>query len=77
MEVQKSPTFRSLSENVGQFNLRDKICLIPEMNRIGGHLIAGVFRSFGVHALVMETYEGLDLGKEFTSGKDLVPRTFP
>ncbi len=73
MEAQKSVTFRSLSENVGQFNLRDKICLIPEMNRIGAHLIAGTFRSFGTNALVMETYKGLDLGKEFTSGKECFP----
>jgi predicted nucleotide-binding protein (sugar kinase/HSP70/actin superfamily) len=43
------------------------------MNRIGAHLLAGTFRSFGVHALVMETYKGLDLGKEFTSGKECFP----
>jgi predicted nucleotide-binding protein (sugar kinase/HSP70/actin superfamily) len=73
MEAQKTETFRSLSENVGQFSLRDKTLLIPEMNRIGAHLLAGVFRSFGVNALVMETYKGLDLGKEFTSGKECFP----
>jgi predicted nucleotide-binding protein (sugar kinase/HSP70/actin superfamily) len=73
MEAQKSATFRSLSENVGQFSLQDKTFLLPEMNRIGAHLIAGAFRSFGVNALVMETYEGLDLGKEFTSGKECFP----
>jgi len=43
------------------------------MNRIGAHLIAGVFKSFGVNALVMKTYEGLDLGKEYTSGKECFP----
>ena len=73
MEAQKNAIFRSLSENVGQFNLRDKTFLIPEMNRIGARLLAGAFRSFGVNALVMETYEGLDLGKEFTSGKECFP----
>jgi len=73
MEAQKIATFRSLSENVGQFNLRDKTFLIPEMNRIGAHCLAGAFRGFGVNALVMETYEGLDLGKEFTSGKECFP----
>jgi predicted nucleotide-binding protein (sugar kinase/HSP70/actin superfamily) len=72
-EAQNRATFRTLSESVGQFRLREKTVLIPEMNRIGAHLIAGVFRSFGVHALVMETYEGLDLGKEFTSGKECFP----
>lgn len=73
MEAQKTATFRSLSDNVGQFSLRDKTFLIPEMNRIGAHLLAGAFRSFGVNALVMGTYEGLDLGKEFTSGKECFP----
>ena len=73
MEAHETATFQSLSENVGQFSLRDKTVLIPEMNRIGAHLLAGVFRSFGVNALVMETYEGLDLGKEFTSGKECFP----
>jgi predicted nucleotide-binding protein (sugar kinase/HSP70/actin superfamily) len=73
MEAQKPATFHSLSENVGQFNLRDKTVLIPEMNRIGAHLIAGTFRGFGTNALVMGTYGGLDLGKEFTSGKECFP----
>lgn len=73
MEAQQRASFRSLSENIGQFSLRDKTFLIPEMNRIGAHLLAGVFRSFGVNAVVMETYEGLDLGKEFTSGKECFP----
>lgn len=73
MEAEKSPSFQSLSENVGTFNLRNKIILIPEMNRIGGHVLAGSFRSFGINAMVMETYTGLDLGKEFTSGKECFP----
>ncbi len=73
MEAHKSASFRSLAENVGQFSLRDKTFLIPEMNRIGAYLLAGVFRSFGINALVMETYRGLDLGKEFTSGKECFP----
>jgi len=73
MEAQINPTFQSLKRNVGQFNLHGKTFLIPEMNRIGAHLLAGVFRSFGVNALVMDTYRGLDLGKEFTSGKECFP----
>ena len=73
MEAEASQTFRSLSENVGQFMPGEKTFLIPEMNRIGSHLIAGTFRSFGINALVMETYKGLDLGKEFTSGKECFP----
>ena len=73
MEARRSVTFQSLSENVGQFSLRDKTFLIPEMNRIGAHTLAAVFRSFGVNAMVMDTYQGLHLGKEFTSGKECFP----
>jgi predicted nucleotide-binding protein (sugar kinase/HSP70/actin superfamily) len=68
-----SQTFRTFSEKVGRFKLKGKTFLIPQMNRIGGHLLAGTFRSFGIHALVMDTYKGLDLGKEFTSGKECFP----
>ena len=66
-------TFRVISERIGRFNVQGKTFLIPEMNRIGCHLLAGVFRGFGINSKVMETYEGLDLGKEFTSGKECFP----
>ena len=66
-------TFRVMSERVGRFNAQGKRFLIPEMNRIGSHLMAGVFRGFGINASVMGTYEGLDLGKECTSGKECFP----
>ncbi|MBW2303184.1 MAG: CoA activase [Deltaproteobacteria bacterium] len=73
MEAENRPTFWSLSENVGRFDPRNKTFLIPQMNRIGAHLLAGTFRSFGINALVMDTYRGLELGKEFTSGKECFP----
>ncbi len=73
MEVKNTQTFQSLSDNVGQFSLKNKTFLIPEMNRIGSHLIAGTFKGFGIDARIMDTYEGLDLGKEFTSGKECYP----
>jgi predicted nucleotide-binding protein (sugar kinase/HSP70/actin superfamily) len=73
MEPVKSERFRSLHETLGRFNIEEKTLVIPEMNRIGCHLLAGAFRSFGIQALVMETYKGLDLGKEFTSGKECFP----
>ncbi len=66
-------TFESLKSKVGRFNLRDKTFLIPEMNRIGGYLLAAAFRSFGISAIVLETCKGLDLGKEYTSGKECYP----
>jgi predicted nucleotide-binding protein (sugar kinase/HSP70/actin superfamily) len=73
MEAKNTQTFRSLSENVGRFSLQDKTLLIPEMNRIGSHLLAGTFKSYGVNAMTMETYKGIELGKEFTSGKECYP----
>ena len=73
MEVKKVVDFQSIMQNIGKFNVKDKILLIPEMNRIGSHLLAAVFRSFGINARVMETYKGLDLGKEYTSGKECFP----
>jgi predicted nucleotide-binding protein (sugar kinase/HSP70/actin superfamily) len=65
--------FSSLSKNVGRFDFRHKTLLIPEMNRIGCHLLAGVFRSFDIDAVVMPTYQGLEVGMEYTSGKECYP----
>ena len=65
--------FSTLSAGVGRFSVRDKILLLPEMARRGNHLIAGAFRSFGINARVMDTYKGMDLGKQFTSGKECYP----
>jgi len=73
MESGKVIDFKSLTEKVGRFNLSNKTCLIPEMNRIGVHLLAAVFRGFGIDAKIMETYKGLDLGMEHTSGKECYP----
>ena len=72
-ESNKVVSFRSLTDNVGRFNLANKTFLIPQMNRIGGHVLAATFRGFGIHAKVMDTYKGLDLGKEYTSGKECYP----
>ncbi len=65
--------FRSLTENVGKFDLSDKTILIPEMARIGSHVLAATFRGFGINAKVMDTCKGLELGKEYTSGKECYP----
>jgi predicted nucleotide-binding protein (sugar kinase/HSP70/actin superfamily) len=66
-------TFRVMAERVGRFDVRGKRFLIPEMNPVNSHLLAGVFQSYGVTAEVMETYTGLDLGKKHTSGKECFP----
>ena len=73
MSATEIRSFQSLSENVGQFNLKGKTVLIPEMNNSGCRLLAAAFRSFGINALVMDTYKGLDLGLEYSSGKECFP----
>jgi len=73
MESDNVINFQSLKDSVGRFNLREKTFLIPEMNRIGAHLLAATFRGFDIHAKVMDTCKGLDLGQEYTSGKECYP----
>jgi predicted nucleotide-binding protein (sugar kinase/HSP70/actin superfamily) len=73
MQVKEKRNFQSLTEKVGRFNLSRKTVLIPEMNRIGTHLIAAAFRGFGINARVLPTFEGLALGNEYTSGKECFP----
>jgi len=53
-KVYQLDAFRAISERVGKFNVEGKRLLIPEMNRIGSHLMAGVFRGFGINASVMD-----------------------
>jgi predicted nucleotide-binding protein (sugar kinase/HSP70/actin superfamily) len=73
MKEYGSQIFSSLSEGAGQFSDRDKILLLPEMARRANYLVAGALKSFGINARVMDTYKGMDLGKEFTSGKECYP----
>jgi len=40
---------------------------------MAAYLVAATFRGFGVKAQVLETYKGMDLGKEYTSGKECYP----
>ena len=65
--------FRSISEKFDSFKPGGKQVLIPEMNRAGGYLLAAALRSYGISARVLETYKGLDLGREYTSGKECYP----
>ena len=73
MEEGSARSFRSLTDSIGSFQIEDQTLLIPQMNRTSCFLLAGVFRSFGMKAEVMDTYEALDLGKAFTSGKECFP----
>ncbi|MBW2076963.1 MAG: CoA activase [Deltaproteobacteria bacterium] len=72
-KVMQLDTFRVMAERVGRFDVQGKRFLIPEMNPVNSHLLAGVFQSYGVKSEVMETYTGLDLGKKYTSGKECFP----
>jgi predicted nucleotide-binding protein (sugar kinase/HSP70/actin superfamily) len=65
--------FASLKAKVGKFSLANKTLLMPEMCRAGSLLIAAAMKSYGVDAQVMETYKGLKLGKQYTSGKECFP----
>ena len=62
-----------LTSRVSQFDISGKTLLIPDMAPFGSRLLAAGFRAFGVPARVMETYTGLEMGKEFTSGKECFP----
>lgn len=73
MEETNVINFQSLRENIGRFDLAKKTLLMPEMNRTTAHVLAGVFKGFGINAHVLETFKGLDLGKEYTSGKECYP----
>ncbi|MCP4574744.1 MAG: CoA activase, partial [Deltaproteobacteria bacterium] len=73
MESRNVINFESFSNKVGRFSLRERTCLIPEMNRLGSHLLAASFRSFGIRAKILETFRGMDLGLAHTSGKECFP----
>ena len=72
--------FKTLTEAVGKFDLtqENRTLLMPEMNRLGVHLLAAAFRSFGIRARVMETGKGLDLGSglEPEGGGFTIPMEF-
>ena len=73
MMESKTIPLESFSPNLGRLHVGQKTLLIPEMGRIASNLVAATFRGFGVNAQVLETYQGLDLGKEYTSGKECYP----
>jgi predicted nucleotide-binding protein (sugar kinase/HSP70/actin superfamily) len=65
--------FDSAGSRIGRFDPSGRKLLMPEMSPVGSRLLAAAFRAAGVDAEVMETYRGLSLGKEFTSGKECFP----
>ncbi|MGD8228801.1 MAG: hypothetical protein PVH82_12205 [Desulfobacteraceae bacterium] len=73
MKQYGSQLFSSLSEGAGEMGGNGRVLLLPEMARRANHLVAGALRSFGIDARVIDTYKGMALGKEFTSGKECYP----
>ena len=47
----------SPSTTLGKLNITNKTLLIPDMNRIGSRLFAATVRSFGIPAIILETYK--------------------
>ncbi|RPJ21001.1 MAG: CoA activase, partial [Desulfobacteraceae bacterium] len=73
MEARRQNQEERASGNLGKIRFGKKTVLIPEMNRATALLLAATLRGFGVEARALETYKGLDLGKEYTSGKECYP----
>jgi predicted nucleotide-binding protein (sugar kinase/HSP70/actin superfamily) len=69
----ESSSFERFQTSVRQFDVTGRTLLVPDMAPFHARLLAACFRAVGVHAVVMETYRGLALGKEFTSGKECFP----
>jgi predicted nucleotide-binding protein (sugar kinase/HSP70/actin superfamily) len=65
--------FHRFHTSVRQFDVSGRTLLIPDMAPFGTRLLAATFRAVGVNAVVMDTYKGLSLGKELTSGKECFP----
>jgi predicted nucleotide-binding protein (sugar kinase/HSP70/actin superfamily) len=61
------------TRTIGKLQLAKSKVLIPEMNRSGAHLFAAALRAFDVDAQVLATYQGLALGRKYTSGKECYP----
>jgi predicted nucleotide-binding protein (sugar kinase/HSP70/actin superfamily) len=60
-------------ERIGAVDLRGRTLLVPSMHPAGSELLAACFRAIGLPALVMDTGANLDLGREYTSGKECYP----
>ncbi len=65
--------FKSLKTKLGKFSLANKTLLMPDMSHAGNFLLTGTLRSFGIDVQLMQTYKGLQLGKQYTSGKECFP----
>ncbi len=72
-KVKSEQNFGRFGDKVKQFDVTGKTLLIPSMAPFASRLLTASFRAVGVDARTLETYKGLALGKEFTSGKECFP----
>lgn len=68
-----STAFNRIEQHVQQFDVTGRRLLIPNMSPTGSELLAASFRAIGADAVVMDTYQGLSLGRAYTSGKECFP----
>lgn len=66
-------SLRSRKASSGVPFVRKKTLLFPLMDPIGSYLFTAAFRAFGIEAKVIDTYKGLELGLQHTSGKECYP----
>ncbi len=71
--AQQLRRFDRIGEGIGAFSVRGKTLLIPIMNPVSSPLFGALFESHGVKSRVLETYKGLEWGKQHTSGKECFP----
>ncbi len=60
-------------KKIVKVDLTKKKLLIPTMHPFGSRLLAACLRGFGSEAEVLPTYINLNIGKQFTSGKECFP----
>ena len=58
---------------ITRIDLTGKKFLIPNMHPYATRLVSACLRGFGSNAMVLPTYRDLNLGKQFTSGKECFP----
>ncbi len=73
MTLTAKQDFGRFYDKVKQFDVTGKTLLIPSMAPFASRLLAACFHAVGVDALVLDTFKGLSIGKEFTSGKECFP----
>ena len=60
-------------KEIVKIDLTKKKLLIPNMHPYGARLLSACLRGFEIDANVLPTYVNLELGKQFTSGKECFP----